>query len=374
MDTKSLPAQTYVSGFTEQIRTTMRQVTRRQWWLWSSGAMVTMLLTLGIASFAFPGLLSEHGSAYFYNLDLVVRGLVGLVLLFNIYVIYQQLQIHRIQLHVDKQIGALDRLGQVEERTEQVYKIAGLDSLTDLYNRRLGEQRLVEEMSRAQRHVRPLTAMRLDLNGLEAINDTFGPSSGDHTIRYFAEGLQTALRSSDVLVRLGSNEFLVLLPECRLSEVELVLNRLNYMTEEFGSQQIALKCAAGWTDYVPGESSQALMMRAEGALCLNKNSAKEKMETQAGHPGALPNGKSGSGSPNNNSAVSTLKPRERQVLQLLAQGNSNKEVAGSLGLSVRTVETYRANIMSQLNVHSVGELILYAIRNNIIIIDRSGKV
>jgi DNA-binding NarL/FixJ family response regulator len=149
---------------------------------------------------------------------------------------------------------------------------------------------------------------------------------------------------------------------------------LNCMTEEFGSQQIALKCAAGWTDYVPGESSQALMMRAESALCLNKNSAKEKMETQAGHPGALPNGKSGSGSPNNNSAVSTLKPRERQVLQLLAQGNSNKEVAGSLGLSVRTVETYRASIMSQLNVHSVGELILYAIRNNVIVIDRSGKV
>jgi diguanylate cyclase (GGDEF)-like protein len=349
----------------------MRQVTRRQWWLWSSGAMVTMLLTVGIASFAFPGLLSQQGSAYFYNLDLVVRGLVGLVLLFNIYVIYQQLQIHRIQLQVDTQIGALDRLGQVEERTEQVYKIAGLDSLTDLYNRRLGEQRLMEEMSRAQRHARPLTAMRLDLNGLEAINNTFGHSSGDHTIRYFAEGLQTALRSSDVLVRLGSNEFLVLLPECGLSEVELVLNRLNYMTEEFGSQQIPLKFAAGWTDYVPGESSRALMMRAESALRLN--SAKEKLSTQVAHPGALPNGKSGSGSPKNNSAVSTLKPREREVLQLLAQGNSNKVVASSLGLSVRTVETYRASIMAQLNVHSVAELILYAIRNNVIAIDRSGK-
>src|ERR1700674_2290025 len=98
------------------------------------------------------------------------------------------------------------------------------------------------------------------------------------------------------------------------------------------------------------------------------------METHTRHPAALLTRKSGSAAPNNNSAASSVKPRERQVLQLLAQGNSNKEVAGSLGLSVRTVETYRANIMSQLNVHSVGELILYAIRNNIIIIDRSGKV
>jgi DNA-binding NarL/FixJ family response regulator len=116
------------------------------------------------------------------------------------------------------------------------------------------------------------------------------------------------------------------------------------------------------------------MMRAESALCRNKNSTKEKMTTQAGHPGALPNGKSGSGSPNNNSAVSTLKPRERQVFELLAQGKANKEVASSLGLSVRTVETYRASIMAQLNVHSAGELILYAIRNNVIAIDRSEKV
>jgi hypothetical protein len=93
------------------------------------------------------------------NLNLAVRGLVGLVLLFNVYTIYQQWQIHRIHFELRKQIVAFDRL---EDRTEQVYKIAALDCLTGLYNRQSGEQRLAEEISRSQWHARPLTILMLD--------------------------------------------------------------------------------------------------------------------------------------------------------------------------------------------------------------------
>ena len=53
-------------------------------------------------------------------------------------------------------------------------------------------------------------------------------------------------------------------------------------------------------------------------------------------------------------------------MQLLAEGKSSKEVAVALGLSVKTAETHRANIMRRLNCHSVSELVRYAIRNNII--------
>jgi DNA-binding NarL/FixJ family response regulator len=62
----------------------------------------------------------------------------------------------------------------------------------------------------------------------------------------------------------------------------------------------------------------------------------------------------------------TLTPRERQVTQLLAEGRSTKEVAAILELSVKTAETHRSNIMSKLGLHSVSELVLYAVRNNIV--------
>jgi len=62
----------------------------------------------------------------------------------------------------------------------------------------------------------------------------------------------------------------------------------------------------------------------------------------------------------------TLTPRENQVIQLLAEGKSSKEVAGILNLSVKTAETHRSNIMNKLGLHSVSELVLYAVRNNIV--------
>ena len=58
--------------------------------------------------------------------------------------------------------------------------------------------------------------------------------------------------------------------------------------------------------------------------------------------------------------------RERETIQLLAEGLSNKEVAAKLGISVKTVETHRAAIMRKLGLHSIGELVRYAIRNHII--------
>jgi DNA-binding NarL/FixJ family response regulator len=61
-----------------------------------------------------------------------------------------------------------------------------------------------------------------------------------------------------------------------------------------------------------------------------------------------------------------LTTREREIVQLLAEGKSSKEVAVALGISVKTAETHRANIMRKLELHSVSELVRYAIKNQII--------
>ena len=61
-----------------------------------------------------------------------------------------------------------------------------------------------------------------------------------------------------------------------------------------------------------------------------------------------------------------LTVREREILQLIAEGRSNKEVAATLNLSVYTVETHRSNVMNKLNLHSIPELILYAVRKGVI--------
>ena len=68
----------------------------------------------------------------------------------------------------------------------------------------------------------------------------------------------------------------------------------------------------------------------------------------------------------NNLSLPSLTSREREILQLLAEGKSTKEVACHLNLSVKTAETHRSNIMRKLGLHSVSELVLYAVRNNVV--------
>lgn len=61
-----------------------------------------------------------------------------------------------------------------------------------------------------------------------------------------------------------------------------------------------------------------------------------------------------------------LTPREREILQMLGEGKSNKDVASALNLSLHTVETHRGNILEKLNLHSTAEMILYAVRKGIV--------
>jgi len=256
----------------EEIRRSMRRLQRRQWWMWSSAVLVTLLLTLTIASFAFPGLLSQAAGFSSFYLEQSVRGLVGLVLLFNVYTIYQQTQIHRIQSQLSTQMEAMTKM---EVRTEEVYKLAALDALTGLYNRRSGEQRLTSEILRADRTGRPLTILVIDLDGLKRMNDTHGHAAGDELIRVFSQSLTRAIRGSDLAVRFGGDEFLVLLPDCKLDEVRYVLTRLSGHRMDYEGMTTTIAFSAGWATHRSGESADQLLKRADDALYVNKRASKD---------------------------------------------------------------------------------------------------
>ena len=79
------------------LRANFRSIERREWWLWVAAAIITLLLTLGLASFLLPNSYSAQDFHSLYVLPQAVRGLVALVFLFDLYTIYQHLQIHRIR-------------------------------------------------------------------------------------------------------------------------------------------------------------------------------------------------------------------------------------------------------------------------------------
>jgi diguanylate cyclase len=255
----------------EQIRARLQHLDRRQWRLWSTTVSVVLLLTLGVASFAFPAMLDHDQGTYSLFLNQAVRALVGLVLVFSVYLVYQQTQIMRLHHQVADQIQSL---AKVESLASEVYKLAALDQLTGLYNRRSGEQRLAQEISRAQRHGRPLTVLLVDVDGLKQINDNHGHAAGDTLLKGFADRLQRAIRGSDLAVRLGGDEFMAILPECRSEEVRHVLGRLEGLEFDFAGDKICLHFSRGWTDYKPGETAQEFLQRADVALYENKRAGK----------------------------------------------------------------------------------------------------
>jgi diguanylate cyclase (GGDEF)-like protein len=262
-------------GKPEIFRDRLRTLDRKQWWLWSTTVLVLILLTVAVASFTFPQILSREEETYSFYLNQSVRALVGIVLLFTVYLVYQQWQILRMRGQISEQI---ESLAQVQSLTAEVYKLAALDQLTGLYNRRSGEQRLADEIARSLRYGRPLTLLMIDLDGLKQVNDKLGHAGGDMMLKAFSDRVQRAIRGSDLAVRLGGDEFMVILPECRSEEVRHVILRLEGASVTYEGQHVPCRFSRGWVDYRPGETAQEFLKRADDALYANKRLGKSQQQ------------------------------------------------------------------------------------------------
>ena len=121
---------------------------------------------------------------------------------------------------------------------------------------------------------------------------------------------------------------------------------------------------AGARGYVLKTDASRDLVTAVNAVRSNKTffTAKVAQMVLDGYLGQTPK----KDKPQPESPKTRLTARQREIVQLLAEGKSSKEVAAQLGLSVKTAETHRANIMRRLDCHSVSELVRYAVRNNII--------
>ena len=161
---------------------------------------------------------------------------------------------------------------------QEVYKLAILDTLTGLYNRRYIDLRLTDEISRSQRYGRPLVVILFDLDGFKKVNDRYGHAVGDALLKQFAERLSKSTRGSDVAARFGGDEFLAVLPECRPEDVQHILKRLSGFTVEVGAETLSISFSAGWANHIPGEKPEDLVKRADAALYTNKRGMRAQLE------------------------------------------------------------------------------------------------
>jgi diguanylate cyclase (GGDEF)-like protein len=256
-----------------ELQAKLRNLERRDWWLWSMAVIVMLLLTFAVFTMSFPGLVKVDDPFFQASLDRAVRGLIGLVLIFNGYTIYQQVTVKRLRRDFSKQI---EEMRILQARAEEFEQLAMFDALTGLANRRSAEGRLASEAARSERYGHALTVISFDLDKFKQINDTYGHPAGDQVLKEFARRLTCVIRKSDIAARMGGDEFLVLLPECTSDHVQTLLDRLRPMETEYAGTKIPICFSAGWVGYEKGESTEQFLERADRILYAAKRSGKAR--------------------------------------------------------------------------------------------------
>ncbi len=161
---------------------------------------------------------------------------------------------------------ALDRAAALERLTV----LAKTDPLTDLSNRRAWQDELSRELSRADRGGERLSIGLIDLDEFKEFNDRWGHVAGDRLLLTAAARWRRRLRLSDLLARIGGDEFAVILPACGVQQAVALGDQLR------GALPDGLSCSIGVAEWVPGERAEVLLDRADRALYAAKDAGRNR--------------------------------------------------------------------------------------------------
>jgi len=164
--------------------------------------------------------------------------------------------------------------------------LASTDALTGLPNRQAFMGKATKEFSRAKRYSRPLSLVMIDIDHFKSINDQYGHATGDHVLTNVGHILSDGLRDSDVLARIGGEEFVLLLPDTPKANTEYVAERMRKQLAGTTIQHeaLALTITASFGVAAISEEDETLeqmLARADLAMYEAKNTGRNQVKTAA---------------------------------------------------------------------------------------------
>ncbi len=171
-----------------------------------------------------------------------------------------------LELLADEAAVAIDRAEALEHMTG----LARTDPLTEVSNRRAWQDELSRELARATRGRHRLSIGLLDLDDLKSFNDRWGHAAGDRLLHTAAVRWRRRLRVTDLLARIGGDEFAVTLPSCTLEEAVTLGNQLREALPD------GLSCSVGVAEWVGGEPVESLLKRADEGLYAAKHGGRDR--------------------------------------------------------------------------------------------------
>jgi len=152
---------------------------------------------------------------------------------------------------------------------EDLFERASNDPLTGLYNRRVFEDRISGMIESSRRYKRPLTLITMDLDRFKQINDNLGHQTGDEVLKMVARVFKSAVRSTDLLVRMGGDEFLAVLEDTDKKNARYLAERLCAAVDElnvYADENTKLGVSIGLAELQDGESLTVWLERADDIL------------------------------------------------------------------------------------------------------------
>jgi two-component system cell cycle response regulator len=174
-----------------------------------------------------------------------------------------------------------ERVSELQDARDHLAQIASTDALTHLYSRRTWFELAAAEFSRSRRYGRPLSVLALDLDFFKQVNDKFGHEGGDRLLQSFAETMRLASRHSDVIGRIGGEEFAWLVPETALGSAGMLADRIlagcRMLRVPTSAGEVSCSCSIGVAELEPPDDSfDSLLRRADGALYHAKRSGRDQ--------------------------------------------------------------------------------------------------
>lgn len=160
----------------------------------------------------------------------------------------------------------ITNISEIKKAQQTLQYLATFDELTGLVNRRTGLMMLNKAIERAKRDGALLTLCYADLDGLKAVNDKYGYHEGDWMIGSVAKVLADSVRKGDVAMRLGGDEFMLVLHDCPLDEARLLMQRIKRRLEQLGAGQgkpYGLGLSCGLSLYEPARHTSAAGLIAD---------------------------------------------------------------------------------------------------------------
>jgi two-component system cell cycle response regulator len=162
---------------------------------------------------------------------------------------------------------------------EHARRLANTDGLTGLYNHRHLQERLQQEIDRAQRYGRPLSVVMADLDRFKRFNDAHGHPRGDEVLIRVAQTLRQVSRAADIVARYGGEELTLILPETPAAEAGVLAERARQRVEAMaiGEGEARVTLSLGVAAFAPGMSKEALIEAADAALYSAKHRGRNRV-------------------------------------------------------------------------------------------------